>query len=64
MWWECPSCGKRVDFNEQISELFNNNGEAYFDPNRGVWFHTIECECGCKWIMTLSGIMEGRSIED
>lgn len=57
MWWECPNCGAKVDFHEAILELFDEeDGEAYFDPEGGIYFHTIKCECGCSWTMGMSGI--------
>lgn len=60
MWWECPRCGQKVDFIKQVGELFEEDGEASFDPNGGVWFHTISCDCGCEWIMELSGMLDAH----
>ena len=55
MFWNCPKCGGRVDFQEQMSELFDENKEAYFDPEKGVYFHSIICECcDSGWIVTIS----------
>jgi len=55
LWWNCPKCGKEVDFSKQMAEVFDENGEAFFDEEKGIYFHTISCDtCGSDWIMTLS----------
>lgn len=54
LWWNCPKCGKEVDFTKQMSEVFDDDGSAMFDEEKGIYFHTISCECGSDWIMTLS----------
>ena len=56
-FWTCPNCGARVDGIRQIADgLFDETGEANFDPAQGAYVHTISCpECGLKW---LTGIDE------
>jgi hypothetical protein len=56
MFWICPICDKKVDFSKQLSEVFEEDGEASFDPKGGLYFHTISCKCGCNWIMSISGV--------
>lgn len=61
LWWECPKCNKKVDFSKQLEDIFDiDYGEAYFsvDKDCGLWFHTIMCECGSSWIMSISGMEE------
>lgn len=62
LWWKCPKCGKEVDFTKQISEVFDDDGSAMFDEEKGIYFHTISCECGSNWIMTLSERFDDYSI--
>lgn len=55
LWWKCPKCGEEVDFTKQMSEVFDDDGSAVFDEEKGIYFHTISCNnCGSDWIMTLS----------
>lgn len=57
LWWECPICGERVNFTEEMqSGCFDNKGEAEFDPQRGIYFHTLFCKCGARWVMSLSEV--------
>jgi len=63
LWWECPKCGKEVDFTKQMSEVFDDDGSAIFDEEKGIYFHTISCgSCGSDWIMTLSERFDNHSI--
>lgn len=42
-------------------EVFEeDDGEACFmvEEDCGLYFHTIQCECGAKWIMKISGMFE------
>lgn len=59
MFWACPKCISRVDFTEEMSSLFDENGESEFDPKLGLFFHTILCN-GCKsnWIISISPMEE------
>ena len=62
MWWFCPNCSSRVDFANEVSDLFDYydtdaEGEAMFDPKHGVTFHTITCpndDCGAYWVTSIS----------
>ena len=55
LWWECPSCGGKVDFLKEVSLVFDDeNGEADFDPKSGLWLHTIVCKCGSNWTISIS----------
>ena len=59
MYWICPKCSSRVDFEKQMGYLFEDDGEASFDPNGGIYFHTISCEnenCSTDWVMCMSGM--------
>lgn len=54
-WWECPNCGEKVSFNKQMFNCFDyGDGSADFSPESGIFFHTITCECGAYWVMSLS----------
>lgn len=54
-WWRCPNCKEFVDFDHQIETLFDEWGEAEFEPENGVIFHTITCQkCKLSWIMSIS----------
>ncbi|MED4885428.1 hypothetical protein [Bacillus smithii] len=53
-WFVCPNCKTTVNFFEQMDYLFEDDGESIFDPEDGVWFHTVYCECGAYWVMSLS----------
>jgi uncharacterized Zn finger protein len=65
LYWECPNCGAKVDFINQLDELFAETGEACFCTESGVLFHTIKCDiCGAKWILSMSGvIMPGEKVK-
>lgn len=60
MYMECPKCGQKVDFKNQVGYLFDyETGESEFDPEHGVMFHTIKCnnkDCKAYWILTLSEV--------
>lgn len=61
LFWKCPDCEKEVNFTEQLLELFDEeNGEALFVPELGVYIHTISCECGCDWLMCISSVSRER----
>ncbi len=49
LWWKCPNCGEKVNYTEQMSYVFDENNEAEFDPEIGLFFHTIKCKCGATW---------------
>lgn len=55
MFWICPKCGKIVDFTRQLRCLFDETGDAEFEPESGVIFHTIFCDnCNSIWTMSIS----------
>lgn len=55
MFWKCPKCGEIVDFTRQLNYLFDEYGEAEFEPESGVIFHTIFCDnCNSIWTMSIS----------
>lgn len=57
--WRCPNCGNKVDFTgDLIDTCFDpEDGEAYFDPEHGIIFHTIFCHsCGASWIMDIGSM--------
>lgn len=59
LWWKCPNCGSKVDFTEELlGACFDaKDGEAYFDPEHGIIFHTIFCNvCGASWIMDIGNM--------
>lgn len=54
MYWECPNCKDKVNFEEQMNDVFEG-GEADFDPELGLFFHTIMCDsCNANWIVSIS----------
>jgi len=53
LFWICPDCNIRVDFLTQMKKLFDEDGDALFEPERGVCFHIIQCKCGKKWVMDM-----------
>lgn len=56
LWWKCSNCGSKVDFTEELTGTCfdEEDGEACFDPEHGVIFHTIFCNtCGASWIMDI-----------
>jgi hypothetical protein len=55
MFWVCPVCGNHIDFYQQVRELFDESGQAYFDSESGVIFHLIMCDkCNSAWTMSIS----------
>lgn len=54
LYWQCPNCKEKVNFSEEMSYVFDEEGEADFDPSRGLFFHTIYCECGINWNVSIS----------
>jgi len=55
MYWKCPNCKSKVDFEKQLKYVFDEKGEAEFDPETGLWLHTIECgKCDAEWTMSVS----------
>lgn len=55
LWWKCPNCGDKVDYANQLELVFDDeNGEAEFDPEIGMWLHTIFCNCGALWTTGIS----------
>lgn len=54
MWWKCPNCNSKVDYSNEMSFVFDEEGEAEFDPKRGLMFHTIMCDCGANWSTGIS----------
>jgi hypothetical protein len=53
LWWKCPNCNEKVDFTRQMGYVFEEDGEVEFDPEMGLWFHTIVCGCGANWVMSI-----------
>lgn len=57
MYWKCPNCDSKVDFEKQMRYVFSEDEEADFDAESGLWFHTIECEneeCNAYWVTSIS----------
>ena len=55
LWWLCPNCNEKVDFQKGISSIFESDGEASFEPKSGVIFHTILCSnCEAEWSVSIS----------
>lgn len=59
MWWVCPNCKSKVNFEKQMRYVFSDEDEADFDPESGLWMHTIDCTCGAYWTTGI-GKMELR----
>jgi predicted nucleic-acid-binding Zn-ribbon protein len=56
LYWKCPNCDGIVDFTKEVSYVFEENGEAEFDVESGLWLHTICCDnCPTVWTMNISG---------
>jgi len=60
LWWECPKCGKKVDYSKQMEINFHEDGKADFhlEAGYGVWWCAIDCECGANWETGISGMLE------
>lgn len=57
--WKCPNCKSTVDFIGEMEYVFDENGEADFDPKSGLMMHTIQCgECPTVWIMSMSAAVK------
>lgn len=59
LWWKCPNCGSEVDLTEELLDsCFDaDDGEAYFEPETGIFFHTIFCStCKASWVMSIGGM--------
>lgn len=55
MFWICPKCGTQIDFHDQVKYLFDDTGDANFDPESGVILHLITCDvCESYWTMSIS----------
>jgi hypothetical protein len=55
LWWKCPNCKKKVDFKNEMDFVFDDeNGEADFSPKHGLPYHTVFCECGDYWTISIS----------
>lgn len=58
-WWKCPNCGNKVDFTEELKDscFDSEDGEACFEPETGIFFHTIFCHmCEASWVMSIGGM--------
>jgi hypothetical protein len=57
MWWKCPNCQSKVDYSQQMNYVFSDDdNEADFDPESGLWMHTITCNCGAYWTTGISSM--------
>lgn len=55
LYWKCPNCKSEVDFTGEMEYVFDEDGEADFDPKSGLMMHTIQCgECPTEWIVSIS----------
>ena len=60
-WWYCPKCRNKVSFNRVVETLFDDDGEAWFEPDSGVPFYILKCsgkECGATWNIEISEMYE------
>ena len=57
LWWVCPICGHKVSFLDQLKDVFEEDGEASFDPKYGILVHSIICTCGAIWTLSLDGLI-------
>ncbi|MBO5424414.1 MAG: hypothetical protein J6A25_02775 [Lachnospiraceae bacterium] len=56
-WWYCPKCNNKVYFDEVVHTLFDDDGEAWFEPKSGVPFYYLKCrnnECNARWNIQIS----------
>lgn len=61
--WYCPKCGSIVNFGEEVEDLFDGEGDAWFNPKHGVYFTTINCNnenCDAEWILNISSMQENN----
>ena len=61
LWWHCPKCGERVDFQQQLEACFEDDGEASFSVNEkdGTLLHRISCsKCKVSWVVFIGGLEE------
>ena len=60
--WNCPKCGKRVNFGHVLYDLFNeDNNEAMFEAESGLPFYVIKCrgdDCDATWVFSISPMRE------
>ena len=56
MYWICTNCNEKVDFESQMKDVFSIEDEADFCVESGLWFHTIQCNCGAEWYINISPI--------
>lgn len=58
LWWQCPVCGSKVTFGEDLLTLFDeDDNEAYFCPETGVPFYIVTCDnedCNATWNFGIS----------
>lgn len=54
LWWNCPNCKEKVDFSQEVSVVFDEDGEADFSPSKGLFFYTLFCSCGNQWVVSIS----------
>ena len=61
LWWHCPRCGEKVDFQEQLETCFEEDGEASFSVKEkdGNLLHRISCnKCKVSWVIFIGGLEE------
>ena len=61
LWWRCPKCNEKVDFQIQLEDCFEENGEAVFsvEEKEGSLLHGISCKkCGVSWMVFIGGMEE------
>lgn|GEM_PF-6177844 len=65
LFWICPNCGNRISFTNQLYEIFDHEtGEAIFDPETGVFFHTLVCDgCCAEWVMAIGRMITRKGQE-
>lgn len=61
LWWYCPKCGEKIDFQKQLEECFEEDGEASFlvTEKDGTLLHRISCDnCNINWTLFIGGLEE------
>ena len=56
-WWYCSNCNGKVWFSEVTNTLFDDDNEAWFEPESGVPFYILKCRtkgCNTRWNIRIS----------
>ncbi len=63
LWWYCPKCNEKIDFQNQLEDCFEDDGEAMFSVQEEdcSLLHRISCStCKVSWMVFISGLEEAE----